>query len=138
MKTHSNLNLSNHAVCRAQQRGVSIATLEFIMFHADVWLHAREGCRTARISQKRLGRLSREGLPAPLVERATNVVLVIDPDFNRIVTVLHDDGAKKSRRYRTQWPNRTCRPHRTNRRRKSTTRIAFGPYPKGNEGVTFH
>ena len=137
MKTYSNLNLSNHATCRVQQRGIATETLEFVMTEADVWLHAYEGCYSIRISKKRLVRLSRDGSPATLIERATNVVIVIAPeDFNKIVTVLHDDGAKRSRRYRKQYPSGVA----TYRRRKwvNPTHIAFGPYPKADVGTTIH
>lgn len=138
MKTLTNLNLSKHSTCRAQQRGITIKTLDFVMFHADVWLHAREGNYMARISQKRLASLSRKGSPASLIERATNIVLIIDPDSNRIITVLHDDGSKRSRRYRAQWPSCTEKNSRRSHKRKDSLHIVFGPYPKADVGTTFH
>ncbi len=139
MTTYSNLNLSHHAICRAQQRGVTIETLKFVMVEADVWLHAREGCYSVRISKNRLGRLSRDGSPASFIEKATNIVLIIDPaDFNKIVTVLHDDGETRSRRYRTQWSNGTARYRRRSRMQRNPKHIAFGPYSKVDMSATAH
>ena len=139
MNTYSNLNLSDHAVRRIQQRGISIETLEFVIAEADVWLHAYAGCYSVRISKKKLARLSKEGASATLIERAANVVIVIDPeDFNKIITVLHDHGTKRSRRFRTQKPCCAGKSRRRSRKRKNLTPFAFGEYPKANLCVASH
>jgi len=112
-----NYQLTDHASCRAQQRGVTHETLAFVIGYADTWLHAGEGCRTARISHKQLGKLSKEGISPSLIGRATNVVVVIDPAAEIIVTVLHDFGSKSGRRYRTQWPTKSRKCRQNQRRR---------------------
>ena len=102
-----NYELTEHASCRAQQRGVTHETLAFVIGYADIWLHAGEGCLAARVSHKQLEKLSQEGVSSSLLERAANVVAVIDPAAGIIVTVLHDFGSKDGRRYRTQWPTKS-------------------------------
>jgi hypothetical protein len=107
LATHNNYEFTDHAKCRAQQRGITFDTLYFVIEHSDIWLHAGEGCRSARISHKQTGELYLEGFPASVIERTRNVVVIVDPNSRSIVTVLHDNGSKSGRKYRTQWPTKS-------------------------------
>ena len=138
MRTVSNYDLSDHAERRAQQRGVSLDTMNFVITHADVWLHAGEGRRTARISQRQLGQLSREGVPAALIERATNVVMLIDPVAGIIVTVLHDHGSRSGRMYRSQWPTRSRKWRRHRQWQKQLTAISLYHYQTNQKKPSIH
>jgi hypothetical protein len=138
LATHCNYDLTDHAKCRAQQRGVTLDTLNFVISHSDIWLHAGEGCRSARISHKQLGELSQEGLPASLIERATNVVVVVDPVSGSIVTVLHDHGSRSGRKYRTQWPTRSQKWRRNNRGRDNSSALSFSHYQNNQKKLSVH
>jgi hypothetical protein len=138
LATHCNYDLTDHAKCRAQQRGVTHDTLNFVIAHSDIWLHAGEGCRSVRISCKQLGQLSREGVPASLIERATNIVIIIDPDAGSIVTVLHDNGSKSSRRYRTQWPTKSRKWCRHHRRYDHSPAVSLPPYQNNQKTLSLH
>jgi hypothetical protein len=96
-------SFSAHAMRRAQQRGVRPATIEFILRHADLDLHAGDGCRTYRISKRGAAELLRNGASVTELDRASNIVVIVREDSGEFITVLHDlnpDG----RRYRRQWP----------------------------------
>jgi hypothetical protein len=107
MNLNSPLKLSQHAETRINQRGITKDTLSFIMDHADTWLHSGEGCMSARISKKKCKILCKKQTSASVVDRANNVVVVISSSNAKIVTALHDKGAKNSRHYRKQFPTRS-------------------------------
>ena len=91
-------HLSKHASKRAQQRGISRRTMDLVMQRADQYRDARDGCVTCWISRRQCAQLRSEGLAAAQIERATNVVLVIQPAGGVIVTTLH--GNKVRARFR--------------------------------------
>ena len=138
MATHCNFEMTNHARCRAQQRGVTHDTLNFVITHSDVWLHAGEGSKSTRISNRRLGELSREGYPGTLIERATNVVVIVDPLCGSVITVLHDQGSKKSRKYRTQWPTRSHKWRHQRRRDWPNMAMSLPPYQITREKISIY
>ena len=70
------------------------------------------------MSNKQLRQLSNDGETASLIERAANVVVIIDPNEEAIITVLHDNGSKNSRKYRSQWPTRSQKRRRQNGERE--------------------
>ena len=107
MSDLSKWNFCQHALNRANQRGISQDTLRFVLENADVWLYAGEGCRSIRLSKKLLSQLVRQGSAASRVERAAGIVLIIDPETKTVVTALHDHGSKCGRRYRKQFPTRS-------------------------------
>ena len=138
MAIHCNFEMTNHARCRAQQRGVTHDTLNFVIAHSDVWLHAGEGSKTIRLSNRRLGELSREGYPGALIERATNVEVVIDSLSGSIITVLHDQGSTKSRKYRTQWPTRSHKCRQQRGRDLRNIAMFFPPYQDTQGKISIH
>ena len=102
--TPSRVMLSDHAMRRAQQRGIRPAVVDFVLGNADRDLEAGNGCRAYRISKKRLAELcSKAAAKVSEVERATNVVVILHEDSGEVITVMHDRN-KTGRRYRRQWP----------------------------------
>ena len=101
------LKISDHAFVRTNQRGISQRTLSFVLEHADTWLHAGEGCMSARISKKSSKRLIQNGCQPSEVDRAGKVVVVVNFSDGEIVTVMHDKGTKCGRHYRKQFPTRS-------------------------------
>jgi hypothetical protein len=100
--------LTRHAERRAQQRGISLQTIEWVLAVADILCHAGEGCISYRVSRRALSNLRQEGVAAQLIERAAGIVVLVQPQNREIVTVLHD-LPHKGRRYRSQWPTHTRR-----------------------------
>lgn len=104
---------SSHATIRAQQRGIRLPVVDFILQHFDVDLEAGDGCRSHRISKRAASELLRNGVAVSEVDRARNVVLIVREDSGEIVTVMHD-CTPYGRRYRRQWPTWT-RPSKRKR-----------------------
>lgn len=95
-----NLELSQHAAVRAQQRGVPHAVIDLVLDHADVSIPVGSGCSALRLSKRRLaGRDLRRELRSAL-DRAAGITLIMSDDTGEIVTVLHDHGGREGRRYR--------------------------------------
>jgi len=86
-------NLSSHAEIRAQQRGIRLSTINIIMELADRKVRLPGNVFALSVSQFRGDELVRLGLPAAEIERASNVVAVINCD-GKVVTVEH-----RTRRY---------------------------------------
>ena len=93
-----NFHLSKHASKRAQQRGISRRTMDLVMQRADQHREVGDGCVTCWISRRRCAQLRREGLAAAQIERAVNVVLVVQLADGVIVTTMH--GYKARARFR--------------------------------------
>ena len=83
-----NIELSNHASARMQQRGVNPRSVEFVLDNADKSEFVGSGCREQWISRRRLSSLRRRGADGNLIERAAGVSIVISND-DMIVTVFH-------------------------------------------------
>ena len=84
----SNIELSNHASARMQQRGVNHRALGFVLDNADKSEFVGSGCREQWISRRHLSRLRRRGADGHLIERAAGVSIVVSND-DMIVTVFH-------------------------------------------------
>jgi hypothetical protein len=112
MGTELEFDMTRHAQCRSQQRGVRPEVLSFVISQADVWLYANGGLEIVRLSRKRLRQLSREGIDTSLIERATNVVVIYEPENGSVVTVLHDHASGNGRQYRKQGSTRNNRIYR--------------------------
>jgi hypothetical protein len=117
------LELTDHASQRIQQRGISRETVAFVTLNADIQLHAGEGCQSLRISRQYMTLLASNGTRAALLERSKSVVVLINLNTGEIVTVLHDWGTKCGRRYRRQWPTRSKRHSSHSRRIKNRQMI---------------
>ena len=99
----SRVIFSDHAMRRAQQRGIRPGVVDFVLGNADRDLEAGTGRRAYRISKKRLAELCSKAAKVSEVERATNVVVILHEDSGEVITVMHDRN-KAGRRYRRQWP----------------------------------
>jgi hypothetical protein len=92
--------LSHHAAVRANQRGVTRATLDAVIVYADVELPARDGCTILRFSRERLADRDLRATLGPLADRVGSLALVVAGDTGQVVTVLHDHGHAHGRHYR--------------------------------------
>lgn len=97
----SELTLTRHAVKRAQQRGIRPQVIDYVVAEADIDLHAGDGCRSYRISTRKVAVLMEAGAPAAGLDRANRVVVVWSERSGEVVTVMHDHG-HSGRRYRRQ------------------------------------
>jgi hypothetical protein len=87
--------LSNHAIIRAQQRGILIETIEMIVILADRRTRTPGGTVALSVSDKARARWINGGLPATTMDRAKGIVLIADPDTNTLVTVEHTHGRRR-------------------------------------------
>jgi len=81
-------NMTNHAVCRMQQRGMTKSTLSFVLEHADRDQFVGAGCLENWISRKHLKRLRQDGMSSQLIERSAGVAVIVAAD-GAIITVFH-------------------------------------------------
>ena len=94
-KTYSNIQLSNHAVKRTQQRGIKQNIIGLITSEADKEFHANDNCLSISISRKKLFYLKRLGKINPAqIREAEGVNLIVGND-GTIITAFH-----KTKRYR--------------------------------------
>lgn len=84
-----NLNITNRAQVRAQQRGVRRETLEMVLELADRKVRLPGNAFAVSISSSKAAELVRSGLPAADVERTSNVTVVIAGASGQIITVEH-------------------------------------------------
>ena len=80
--------MTEHALCRMQQRGMTKSTMSFVLEHADRDKFVGAGCREHWISRKQLIRLRKTGVSSQLVERSTGIAFIVAAD-GTIVTVFH-------------------------------------------------
>ena len=108
------LTLTQHARVRAQTRGIPLRIVYAIYANADRRPFVGNGCRSLMVSRRQLDRLA-HAIPPADRERMEGVILLIDPERNVVITVLHADGSHGQhylrhfygRRYR----HRRRRPH---------------------------
>ena len=94
------LHLTRHANIRASQRGIPYDLLDAMFTHADIEIHAGNGCTTLRCSRDWLsGREPRASI-GPKADRLASLAVVVADDSGAIVTVLHDHCRSSGRRYR--------------------------------------
>ncbi len=94
------VELSCHAINRAQQRGVPHATIELILDHADIVIPVGAGCSALRVSRRQILDQSLRGELRGCVDRLAHIAVVRSDHTGEIVTVLHDRGGRRGRRYR--------------------------------------
>ena len=90
-------NMTNHAVCRMQQRGMTKSTLSFVLEHADRYKFVGEGCLENWISRKHLKQLRQDGMPSQLVERSAGIAVIVADD-GAIITVFHKTEGPETRK----------------------------------------
>jgi hypothetical protein len=121
--TGPSLVLTDHARVRAQARGVSMKIVEAVYANADLCPFVGGGCRSFMVSRRKLDRLA-DNISAADRERMDGVVLVVDPDGEAVITVLHAHSPR-GRRYRRQRDGRRYRPRRR-RPHRHPWRRSFG------------
>ena len=91
--------LTRHAVVRASQRGVPHGLIDALITHADMEVPVGGGCTALSLTRRRLGdRGLRASLGADL-DRLAGLSAVLADDTGEVITVLHDHGGRRSRRY---------------------------------------
>lgn len=89
------LNMTDHANTRLQQRGIKPEVVDLILKEADKFKSCRDGATSVFVSRKKLQMLTNKKACTPqLAEKAIGVVLVHSDDA--VITVFH----QKNRRCR--------------------------------------
>lgn len=114
----TSLIMTDHALRRAQTRGVPMRIVEAICANADRSPFVGSGCRSLMVSHRQLDRLQ-DSIPAADLERMEGVILVIDPNTKTVITVLHAHSPN-ARRYRRQCDGRRYGRRRRRMHRRST------------------
>lgn len=91
-------NWSDHAIRRAQQRGVSTETVTLIAAIADRRTRVPGGVHAISVSDKAASMLINGGITPAAVERVRNVVLIADLNTHTLITIEHGHG--RNRRFR--------------------------------------
>lgn len=87
-----NLELSQHARCRMQQRGISSGFLESLLEHADVERPSTDSCRVYRVSKRRARDLGNE--------RLGRFAVIWSDTTGQVVTVLPLKAGRAGASYR--------------------------------------
>ena len=91
--------LTKHVYNRIRQHGITDNVVDFVLAHADVWLHQGAGCESAMISRRCARKLRRRGFNPSYVDRAKNVIIVLSLKDGLVVTALRAHSSHKARRY---------------------------------------
>lgn len=98
-------DLTTHAQCRSQQRGVNRQTISILAALADRTTHVGSGVVYKYLSRAKINELREAGLDAQVCERLGRTSLLMDPVSGDIISVMkggHDEpGLKRYRR--GQW-----------------------------------
>ena len=95
-----NNKFSQHAMKRAQQRGVKDQTVDIIIEFADKKVPVKDNRLSLTVSKKRLKSLVLEGtLDAQMAEKIADVAVIMAED-GEVVSVLHAEDGAKGRHYR--------------------------------------
>ncbi|MDP6475055.1 MAG: hypothetical protein QF894_09150 [Alphaproteobacteria bacterium] len=85
----NSLYLTAHAAKRSQQRAIRVGIIDFVLNEADQERHVGGGCRSYWISQQELARLRKAGRDNALLERASNIVVIVHPEDGAVITAMH-------------------------------------------------
>lgn len=91
---------TDHALQRANQRGIQSELIDAILEYADVEVPVGSGCTSLRISKRALKNEDVRRRLGPLVDRAAKTAVLWRSDDNAVVTVMKDLGSAAARRYR--------------------------------------
>ena len=101
MITGQEYEVTRHAVRRSQQRGISPAVIRLVMDKADIDVHVGNGCCSLGISRKKLKNLRKDGIPPALLERCSDIFILIDPQSDTVITVFHGNTGMRKANLRT-------------------------------------
>lgn len=96
VELHSNFTLTPHAQQAAQQRGITLQTVQCVLYNAYVRNHRGERKVSLAINKKEMRQLQTQGYPPKTIEKVHSVVVLIEPLNNMVVSVWY--SFKKSRR----------------------------------------
>ena len=91
------MELPDHAVKRAQQRGISQHTIALIGALADRRVRVAGDAIAISVSARARARWVRRGLPAADLDRLRTVRIIIDPQLAEIKTVEHANRRRRRR-----------------------------------------
>lgn len=91
------MNMSKHAMVRAQQRGIRGSVLDLILTLGDRKTRVAGGLWAISMSDDRATELRRAGVPAQELERVRGVNAIVNLEREMVVTVEH--AIANSRRY---------------------------------------
>lgn len=91
--------VSDHALMRAQQRGLRLQAIELVLQVRDRTQPIGEGLQAWSVSRARQQRLRDAGLPSSVIERAGRTILVVDP-LRRVIKTVINGHPDTHRRYR--------------------------------------
>lgn len=91
---------SEHALRRANQRGIRGALVQAILDCADVEAPVGSGCTSLRISRRALGEEDVRRRLGSLVDQAARTAVLWSAEGATVVTVMKDRGGAEGRRYR--------------------------------------
>jgi hypothetical protein len=87
--------MSQHALRRAKQRGISRDTIELVLDHADIERHVGQSCRLYRVSRHLAGALT-----AP--DKLARVAVIWSDRRSEVVTVMPVHRNASGRRCRSR------------------------------------
>ena len=97
---HSNYTLTPHAQRAAQQRGITLQTVQCVLYNADVRNHRGEGKMSFAISKKKIRQLQTQGYSTKTLERVHAVVVLVEPLNKKVVSVWHSFKKSSRRDYK--------------------------------------
>ena len=81
--------LSRHAAHQAQRRGISPATVDLVLAHADRSQPLRGGARALWVSRRKRKSLTLNGFAPSEIDRVSGIRLIVSFDDDVIITVEH-------------------------------------------------
>ena len=97
-----NLNLSNHAARRIQQRGIPQGLVEIVLAFHDVDFDVGNECRLLRVSRRAASYLGEEIANAQVIGRLSSFAVIHSERTGKVVSVVIDHSGARGRRYRRQ------------------------------------
>ena len=97
---HGSYTLTPHAQRAAQQRGITLETVQCVLYNADVRNHRGEGKMSFAISKKRIRQLQAQGYPAKTIEKVHAVVVLVEPVNKKVISVWHSFKKSSWRDYK--------------------------------------
>jgi len=94
------VSLSQHALVRANQRGITHEMIRDLITYADIEAPVGGGCTVLRVSRERLRERDLRSRLASNPDKLTCLALVWSDETAEVVTPLVDHGGAKGRRYR--------------------------------------
>ena len=92
--------ITHHAWRRIQQRGIPLSLVENILDHHDRDGAVGDDCRVLRVSRNAARNFAATGGDRQTADRLPDIAVVWSDRTGQVVTVIHDGGTRRARRYR--------------------------------------